>query len=114
MNLKQCNSMQKGNIFSEIPTSIPKEVFNSIIDKDGIKIERIISKGHTTEKDKWYNQEKNEWLIMLKGKAELLFKNNNQIIKMKKGDYLNISAHTEHRVTKTSKKEETIWLTIHY
>ncbi|OIO80120.1 cupin [Candidatus Pacearchaeota archaeon CG1_02_32_132] len=105
--------MQKGNIFSEIPKSIPKEVFNSIIDKNGIKIERIISKGHTTEKDKWYNQEKNEWLIILKGNAELEFEDNKKV-SLKEGDYVNIPAHTKHRVTKTSKKEETIWLIVHY
>lgn len=34
--------------------------------------------------------------------------------RLNQGDYLNISAHTKHRVSWTSQHTETIWLAIYY
>lgn len=105
--------METKNIFSNIPVSLPEEIFEDIVSTENCKIKRIISKGHNTPKGKWYNQDKNEWVIVLKGYAELLFEGrNNQIVKMKEGDYINIPAHIKHRVEKTDK--ETVWLTVFY
>ena len=33
---------------------------------------------------------------------------------MEEGDYINIPAHTKHRVEKTDSKKETVWLTVFY
>ena len=106
--------MELKNIFSNIPKSLSDELFKELVSSENCKIERIISKGHKTEEGKWYNQDKNEFVIILKGNAELLFKENNKTIKMKEGDYINIPPRTKHRVTKTDPNKETIWLTIHY
>ncbi len=35
------------NIFDDIPENLDQEIFNLLIDSENIKIERIISKGHT-------------------------------------------------------------------
>ena len=102
------------NIFSNIPESLPDEFFEDIISTENFRIERIISRGHKTPKDKWYDQDKNEWVMVLKGNAELLFEEGNKIIKMKEGDYINIPTHVKHRVEKTDSGEETVWLAIHY
>src|SRR3989344_3416046 len=103
--------MKPENIFAKIPKKLSRELFNTILSKNNIKIERIISKNHITPKGKWYNQNKNEFVIILKGSAELLFFPNKKI-KMKTGDYINIPAHLKHRVDKTGKK--TIWLAVFY
>ena len=103
--------MKVKNIFKDIPKNLSKELFTKIISKNNCKIERIISKRHTTPKNKWYDQDKNEFVIILKGSAELLFFPNKKL-KMKSGDYLNIPANIKHRVDKTSKK--TIWLAVFY
>jgi len=102
------------NIFSNIPASLPNEVFEDIISTENFLIEKIISRGHTTPKGKWYDQDKNEFVLVLKGNAELRFEKNNELIKMKGGDYINIPARVRHRVEKTDSKEETIWLTVLY
>jgi len=101
------------NIFSSIPKDIPKELFETIVSSKEIRIERIISKGHITENNKWYNQDKNEFVIVLKGSAVIEYKNN-EMINLGIGDYLIIPARKEHRVAETSKKEETIWLAVFY
>ena len=103
--------MKKGNLYEKIPKKLYKELFNKIISEKGIKIERIVSRKHITPKGKWYNQNKNEFVLVLKGNAKLRFEKN-KIINVKKGDYIIIPAHLKHRVEKTDK--ETIWLVVFY
>lgn len=102
------------NLFSNIPQKISDEIFDAIIQTKNIIIERIISKGHASPKDFWYDQEKNEWVIVLKGHARLRFEEEDEIVEMKPGDYINILAHCKHRVEWTDPDEETIWLAAYY
>ena len=103
----------KKNIFDNIPSNISKEIIESLIDSDQIKVERIISKGHVSPKGFWCDQDKNEFVILLKGRATLLFENDEQII-LSAGDYINIPAHKKHRVEWTIPETETIWFAIFY
>jgi|SRR3989344_7139033 len=105
--------MKIKNILSNIPDKIPKEIIETVVSSPNIKIERIISKGHVTSKGKWYNQEKDEFVLIIKGNAELGFENNN-LVKMKEGDYLIIPKNTKHRVEKTDLSTETIWLAVFF
>ena len=102
------------NLFSNLPTSLKDEVFETIIETNGCKIERIISKGHTTPPDTWYDQEKNEWVMVLKGSARLRFEESNNDIEMKPGDHITIPAHCRHRVEWTDPDNVTIWLAVFY
>ncbi len=99
------------NIFADIPKKLPKELFETLIVKENLKIERIISKGHISQT--WYDQSHDEWVIILQGEAVLTFEDEKEI-KLSTGDYINIPAHTKHKVTWTKPDEETIWLAIHY
>ena len=105
--------LSKSNIFSQIPDSLKEELFEDIISTNNIKIERIISDGHTSPKKGWYESRKNEWVIILEGDAVLTFENDKDVV-LKCGDYFNISAFTKHKVSHTSKSERTIWLAIYY
>jgi cupin 2 domain-containing protein len=105
--------MKKKNIFAQIPLELKEEFFEDIISKDGLKIERIVSKGHITTEFEWYDQTSDEWVILLKGEAVLSFENSEDI-KLYAGDYVNIVAHTKHRVSWTKPDEESVWLAIHY
>lgn len=102
----------KQNLLKNIPTSIPDEIFETIISCQNIKIERIISKGHKSEPDFWYNQDQSEWILILKGKARLQFEDKS--IYLTPGDYLNIAPHQKHRIDWTTPEEETIWLAVFY
>ncbi len=105
--------MKTKNIFKNIPKQLPNEVFEDIISKDGLKIERIISKGHITPKSQWYNQDFNEWVIVLEGEAILSFEDSKDV-KLSAGDYINIPANTKHRVAWTTPNKETVWLAVNY
>jgi cupin 2 domain-containing protein len=103
-----------GNFFSSIPRHMSDEVFDTVLTSDGCKIKRIISKGHQSPPDYWYDQERNEWVMVLKGSAALKFKNSKEIVEMIPGDYVFIPAHCKHRVERTDPEVETIWLAVYF
>jgi cupin 2 domain-containing protein len=102
------------NIFLGIRNRSAEEIFETIIKTNQFKIERIISDGQSTDKGKWYDQDEDEWVILLRGSAGLLFESNNEEIIIKSGDYINIPAHQKHRIEWTDANEKTIWLAVLY
>ncbi len=105
--------MKSQNIFSSIPCNLEHEIFQSLIKNNTVTIERIISKGQRSPDSSWCDQEKNEWVIILKGSAVLSFENQSSI-QLTEGDFINIPSHTKHRVAWTDPDNETIWLAVHY
>ena len=101
------------NIFDAIPGNIDTEIIEKIVDYENVKIERIISKGHTSPDTGWYDQAENEWVLVLKGEAVLQF-TDGSTLPMKAGDHINIAAHKKHRVQWTAPDTETIWLAVFY
>lgn len=105
--------MKKSNIFDLIPATLKDELFEEIISKNGVKIERIASFGHVTPEFEWYDQRRDEWVILLQGEAVISFLNEEDV-RLKAGDYINIPAHKKHRVSWTKPDEDTIWLAVYY
>lgn len=105
--------MEKGNIYTQIPADLRNEVFEVLVQSGKVKIERILSKGHTSPDTGWYDQEQDEWVIVLKGNASISFEQG-PVIDLEEGEYINIPAHKRHRVINTSVVPETIWLAVHY
>jgi len=101
------------NIFSLLPDELEHESLEELLHHKNIKIERIVSRGHTSPENSWYDQKENEWVIVLEGSGSILFESGAEV-NLKKGDYLNIPAHTRHKVTWTDPNNLTIWLAIHY
>ena len=101
--------MKANNIFKDIPAVLPEEFFQTIKEKNNIKIERIVSDNHSSPEGFYYNQTEDEFVILLKGSAQITFKDSKSIL-LNPGDYLIIPALTEHRVDWTSDKEKTVWL----
>ena len=106
--------MTANNIFKEIPNHFKEEIIEPLLTAKNFKIERIVSRDHCSPKDFWYDQENDEWVLVIKGQATLLFEDQKESVELHEGDYINIPAHRKHRVTWTNPKQETIWLAIHY
>jgi cupin 2 domain-containing protein len=106
--------MTPDNLFSNIPDSITEEIFETLIKTDHFKLGRIISSGQTTPPGEWYDQDEDEWVILLSGRAGLLFEDDKEICVMNPGDYVHIPAHTRHRVEWTDANQKTVWLALHY
>jgi len=106
--------LAKGNIRSTIPEQIPDEISEILAASPAVKIERIISRGHCSVEGFWYDQDYNEWVLLLQGKAALSFEGETAAVKLTAGDYINIPAHVRHRVAWTAEDTETIWLAVKY
>jgi cupin 2 domain-containing protein len=104
--------VQVTNIFDDLPQHVPKEVVETLIKADDVRIERIISRGHASAPDFWYDQPQHEWVIVLRGNARLQFEDG--MVEMKPGDFLNIPAFKKHRVDWTTPDEPTVWLGVRY
>jgi cupin 2 domain-containing protein len=103
-----------GNIFAKLPQSLSEEVFQEIIHGEKFRLERIISFGQATPAGQWYDQEQHEWVVLLSGAAGLRFEGEDGLRVLSPGDFVNIPAHTRHRVEWTDEKQSTVWLALHY
>ena len=101
------------NIFEAIPEDLTDERFEPLVESGSVRIERIISKGHTSPQSGWYEQQQNEWVMVLRGEAVLAF-SDGKTVTLKDGDFVNIPARSKHKVEWTSPDVETIWLAVHY
>ncbi|WP_343290868.1 cupin domain-containing protein [Vibrio harveyi] len=101
------------SIFSDIPNSISEEIFEDIVSTENIRIERILSHGHSSPDVGWHDQSENEWVIVLKGQGVIEFESG-EICALSEGDYLNIKAGVKHKVLSTAADEVTVWLAIFY
>ena len=104
------------NIFKDIKIDKNNEQFFDLLKTENIRIEKIVSNGQTSPKDFWYDQDENEFVIVLKGEAVLEIQKNNEIVELKlnNGDFINIKAHEKHRVKYSSLEEPTVWLAVFY
>jgi cupin 2 domain-containing protein len=98
------------NLFAKAAGVYPGEVCDTLFETEGVRIERIVSHSTPSPADFWYDQEQEEWILILQGEAKLQIHPDNQIF-LKAGDSLLIPRHCRHRVEWTS--AETIWLTVH-
>lgn len=110
------SDLSSGNIYQALPdTPQVNEVFQVLAGSAGsaVKIERIVSQGHVTPKDEWYDQDQNEWVIVLQGQAVLSFQDRDDM-RLNAGDYVCIPAHVRHRVAWTLPDADTVWLAVFF
>ena len=106
--------MEIVNLFSQLPESVSEELFHELVRAEHIRIERIVSHGHASPHGFWYDQELNEWVMVLKGSAGLVFGDAEEILVLRPGDAVTIHAHEKHRVEWTDPDGPTIWLAVYY
>ncbi len=102
------------NIFSDVPYNLPNELIEIIAENNDIRIERIVSRGHTSPPGFWYDQDKNEFVLLVSGEALLKFEEKAECIRMQAGDYIIITAHVRHRVEWIAPNRDIVWLAVHY
>ena len=94
------------NLFDYPKEAFPEEIITVLEENETVRIEKIVSCGQTTG---WYDQEENEWVMLLKGEATLEFETHRR--QLVAGDYIVIPKHSRHRVLKTTR---CIWLCMFY
>ncbi len=98
------------NVYTDLGAAAAGENFSTLWQNSSVKIERILSHSHNSPAGFWYDQDEDEWAIVLRGNAVLEFADG-EIVELKEGDYLVIPRHVRHRVAQTG--AETLWLTVH-
>jgi cupin 2 domain-containing protein len=102
------------NLLSSLPSALSSEIFETIVDSDSVRIERIVSNGQTTPEGEWYDQDHDEWVLVLTGSADLLFDGSQEPQRLGAGDYTLIPTGCRHRVTWTDPNVPTVWLAVHF
>jgi len=95
------------NFFDDVEPPKSGEIFQILHENRDILIEKIISSDK--QQGKLYNQNHDEWIILLEGEALLELGDEKKFLK--KGDFLFIAKNTPHRVLQT--KNGTLWLCVH-
>jgi len=106
--------MKRGNIFKDVPEKLTEEQIRTLAAAPGTRIERIVSTGQASRSGSWYDQERDEWVVVLQGRAGLEFEDEDGLVEMSAGDWVSIPAHERHRVAWTSPDEPTVWLAVHF
>jgi cupin 2 domain-containing protein len=100
------------NLFDDLPAGLPEELTQTLLSAAGLRIERIVSRGHASPDDFWYDQPRHEFVVLLRGAARVRFEDGE--VELMTGSFLNIPAHRRHRVEWTDPHQPTIWLAVHY
>lgn len=101
------------NLFAAIPVDTSCETFDDLLDVPGLRIERIVSHGQESPRGFWYEQDGDEWVIVLQGSATLQVEGRDTLVPLEPGDHYWIPAGLRHRVDSTAPDGPTIWLAVH-
>jgi len=101
-----------GNLF-RISGPLPKEeISEPLAGGGGVLLERIVSSGQATPAGEWLVGERDEWVVLLQGEAELRCEAGARIV-LGPGDYVLIRAGERHRVEWTRDDPPCVWLAVH-
>ena len=96
-----------------LPEVLNEEVFETLLSRPGIRLERILSKGQKTPEGTWYEQSEDEWVLLIQGRAQLCIEGQNELVHLAAGDSLWLPAQCRHRVAWTDPNAHCIWLALH-
>jgi cupin 2 domain-containing protein len=98
-----------GQLLAQLPPPGPTEAFDRLLTRPGLRIERIVSHGHASPPDFWYDQPEDEWVLLLAGSASIGFEDGREM-HLGPGDWLTLPAHCRHRVLRSA--SPTVWVAI--
>jgi cupin 2 domain-containing protein len=100
------------NVF-ELPAELPSdELSERLAGGREVLVERIVSTGQATPSGEWLEQDKDEWVVLLQGEAQLSYADGWRV-ELRAGDHVLIPAGTRHRVERTSAEPACIWIAVH-
>ncbi len=103
-------AVRHGRLDEGVPSELPQELVSVLASGPGVRIERIVSRGHVTFADEWYDQAEDEFVLIVTGAARLEFEDFD--LELRAGDWVDLPAHVRHRVAWTVADEDTVWLAV--
>jgi len=98
-----------GNLFAALAADAAEERFTTLLQAEGFLLERIVSTGQASPPGFWYDQDRAEWVLLLRGSAGLAFEGEPAPRTLRPGDWVHIPAHARHRVAWTDPDQPTVW-----
>lgn len=98
------------NLLAALPPPGADEAVDTLLNGDGIRLERIVSHGHASPPGFWYDQDEAEWVLVMSGRARLTIDGETEDRELGPGDSLFLPAHCRHRVAWTEPGQPTVWL----
>lgn len=102
------------SLLADLPGELPEERFETLLETPTFRLERILSLGHATPRGQWYDQDWDEWVMVLQGAARLAIEGRTEPVELHPGDNVLLPAHCRHRVEWTPSDRVTVWLALHY
>ena len=107
--------MRSGTLSEGVPAEPQaEELFDALIERPGVRIERLVSTGQTTPEGEWCDQARDEFVLLVSGAARLRIDGEPEDRELRPGEWLFLPAHCRHRVTWTQSTPPTIWLAVHF
>ena len=107
--------LKTGNLLGGLPEGAAEdEIFDTLVVAPGMRIERIVSTGQVNAEGEWYDQDDDEWVVVIAGAARLEIEGEDDERPLGAGDWIHLPAHRRHRVTWTQENPPTVWLAVHY
>lgn len=100
------------NLFTDLPAQADEEQLSDLLSRPGLRIERIVSTGQASPSGFWYDQDWDEWVVLLSGGAGLAIEGEAEL-GLAPGDHIFLPAHKRHRVNWTDPDRPTVWLAVH-
>ena len=102
------------NLLADVPRVLSAELVEELMRTPGARLERIVSRGHRTPDGEWFDQEWDEWVVVLAGRGRLRIDGESELVELGPGDSLLLPAHVRHRVEWTDPGADTVWLALHF
>jgi cupin 2 domain-containing protein len=103
---------RRGSLLGPPAAGADRESVELLLERPGVRVERIVSTGQTTPSGQWYDQSGDEWVALLAGRATLRWEDGS-LVELSPGDWLLIPARVRHRVEATSVDPPCVWLAVH-
>jgi cupin 2 domain-containing protein len=101
-----------GNLLQVAAGRSARELIERLAGSDVISIERIVSTGQATPAGEWLVQDRDEWVVLLEGEAELAYEDGSRL-RLSSGDHVLIPSGERHRVESTREHPPCISLAVH-
>ncbi len=110
-------NVPSGNLLAGLPSGAwPDEIFTTLTETASssgtVRIERILSTGQASPDGFWYDQDWDEFVLIVQGAARLQLEGEAERA-LGCGDWAMIPARRRHRVAWTDPAVPTVWLAVH-
>lgn len=100
------------DLYAAIPDALPEENIAILLQRPGLRLERILSRGQASPEGFWYDQDEDEWVMLVQGRARLRIEGEPADRDLTPGAHILLPAHCRHRVTWTDPGQTTVWLAL--